>query len=151
MAHVVLYYHIVWRTKRSVRAITEEYERELYAYILGYCERKECKLIRIGGMSDHIHMLVSIKPTISVSEFVQVLKTETSKWLKTQTRKFPLFYGWSNGYAAFSYCERDKEMIRHYIMNQKTHHKKQSFKSEYEHTLKEWKIDPQTDLFLKDD
>lgn len=53
--------------------------RELYAYILGYCERKECKLIRIGGMSDHIHMLVSIKPTISVSEFVQVLKTETSK------------------------------------------------------------------------
>ena len=94
---------------------------------------------------------IKTRATANQQEFVQVLKTETSKWLKTQTRKFPLFYGWSNGYAAFSYCERDKEMIRRYIMNQKAHHKKQSFKAEYEHTLKEWKIDPQTDLFLKDD
>ncbi|MBQ6562110.1 MAG: transposase [Paludibacteraceae bacterium] len=53
MAHVVLYYHIVWRTKRSEHSITEEYERELYAYIHGYCKEKQCTLIRIGGMSDH--------------------------------------------------------------------------------------------------
>lgn len=79
MAHVVLYYHIVWRTKRSEHSITEEYERELYAYIHGYCNEKQCTLIRIGGMSDHLHMLVAIRPDIAVSEFMKVLKTETSK------------------------------------------------------------------------
>ena len=151
MAHVVLYYHVVWRTKRSEHSITEEYERELYAYIHGYCKEKQCTLIRIGGMSDHLHMLVAIRPDIAVSEFMKVLKTETSKWLKSQKSKFPMFNGWANGYAAFSYCERDKEMIRRYIMNQKVHHRGVEFRSEYESMLAEWSIDPKTDLFLKDD
>lgn len=150
MAHVVLYYHIVWRTKRSERTITEMHERNLYAYILGYCERKRCKLIRIGGMPDHIHMLVSIRPDISVSEFVQVLKTETSKWLSTQHEMFPSFDGWGNGYAAFTYCERDKETVRRYIINQKEHHRGHSFREEYENLLAEWGINAATDLFLKD-
>lgn len=150
MAHVVLYYHIVWRTKRSEHTIAEAYERDLYAYILGYCKRKECKLIRIGGMPDHIHMLVSIRPDITVSEFVQVLKTESSKWMKSERGKFPRFEGWGNGYAAFTYCERDKDMIRNYIINQKAHHHVHSFREEYESLLSEWGIDPATDLFLRD-
>lgn len=140
MSHVVLYYHIVWRTKYSELAITETYERELYAYILGYCDRKQCKLIRINGMSDHIHILVHIRADLSVSEFMQVLKTETSKWLKTQPSKFPLFKGWGNGYAAFTYCERDKEMIRQYIIKQKEHHKGSNFRTEYENILTDWGI-----------
>ena len=99
MSHVVLYYHIIWRTKRSERTIAEAYDRDLYAYILGYCERKHCKLIRIGGASDHLHMLVTIRPDIAVSDFMQVLKVETSKWMKIQRDKFPMFDGWGNGYA----------------------------------------------------
>lgn len=151
MAHVVLYYHIVWRTKRSECTITEAHDRDLYAYILGICERKQCKLIRIGGVADHIHMLITIRPDIAVSDFMQVLKTETSKWLKTQRDKFPMFAGWGNGYAAFTYCERDKEMIRHYIMNQKEHHRVHTFREEYESLLAEWGIDPATDFFLRDE
>ncbi len=151
MAHVVLYYHIVWRTKRSERTLTEAHDRDLYAYILGFCERKQCKLIRISGIADHIHMLISIRPDIAVSDFMQVLKTETSKWLKTQTEKFPLFSGWSNGYAAFTYCERDKGMIRRYIMNQKEHHRVHTFREEYEALLAEWGIDPAKDFFLHDE
>ncbi|MCQ2281947.1 MAG: IS200/IS605 family transposase [Bacteroidales bacterium] len=151
MAHVVLYYHIIWRTKRSERTIQESHERELYAYILGYCQKKKCTLIRIGGMADHIHMLVSIRPDIAVSDFMQVLKTETSKWMKDNPAMFPKFAGWGNGYAAFSYCERDKEMIRHYIMNQKEHHRQKSFHDEYVDLLKEWGIDHTLDRFLSDD
>lgn len=150
MAHIVLYYHIVWRTKRSERTITAAYARDLYAYILGFCERKRCKLIRIGGIADHIHILVSIRPDIAVSGFMQVLKTETSKWLRAQKEKFPLFDGWANGYAGFTYSERDKEMIRRYIMNQEEHHRHRTFREEYELLLSEWGIDPATDLFLRD-
>ena len=151
MSHVVLIYHIIWRTKRSEPTIAEEYEKELYAYILGYCRNKGAHLIRIGGMPDHIHILTTIRPDISVSEFVQVMKVESSKWLKTQREHFPYFDGWANGYAAFSYAERDKEMIRHYIMKQKTHHKSTTFRSEYESILKEWGLDPSEDMFFKDD
>lgn len=150
MAHVVLYYHIVWRTKRSVWSITEEYERDLYTYILGYCNNKGCKLIRINGMPDHIHLLVSIRPDIAVSQFVQVLKTETSKWLKTQRLKFPDFGGWGNGYAAFTYSESLVPTIKRYIINQKQHHQSVTFRDEYESILRQWGLDPSDDMLLND-
>lgn len=151
MSHIVLYYHIIWRTKNSQHTIPEAHEKELYAYILGYCQKKGCKLIRIGGTSNHIHMFVSIRPDIAVSNFMQVLKVETSKWIKEQDDSFPHFEGWGNGYAAFSYCERDKEMIRNYIINQKKHHAIKSFQDEYRELLCEWGIDPDQDFFLKDE
>lgn len=151
MAHVVCLYHIIWRTKCSQRTITEASERELYAYILGYCKQKDCTLVRIGGMEDHIHMLVFLRPDIALSGFMQVLKTESSKWMKEHRELFPRFEGWGNGYAAFSYSERDKEMIRGYIMRQKEHHRGKSFRDEYEELLREWGIDPETDFFLRDE
>lgn len=151
MSHIVLYYHIVWRTKNSKRTIEEAHERDLYAYILGYCEQRRCKLIRIGGMADHIHMLLSMRPDIALSDFMQVLKAETSKWMRSKKDKFPLFDGWGNGYAAFTYSEHDKEMIRQYIMKQKEHHKRQTFRDEYAALLVEWGINPATDLLLHDE
>ena len=101
-------------------------------------------------MRDHIHMLVSINPTIALSDFMQVLKTETSKWMKENREKFPMFDGWGNGYAAFTYSEKDKETIRRYIINQKEHHKKISFGDEYLAILKEANISPENDYFLED-
>ena len=95
-------------------------------------------------------MLVVIRPDLAVSDFVQVLKTETSKWLKEQRDKYPDFDGWGNGYAAFTYSERDKEMIRLYIMNQKEHHRVHTFRQEYEALLADWGIDPSTDFFFRD-
>lgn len=151
MSHIVLYYHIVWRTKRSEPTINEENEKKLYAYILGYCRNKGCPLIRIGGMPDHIHILVSIRPNISISDFMQVLKTESSKWLKTQKQDFPYFDGWGNGYAAFSYSEHEKEKIRRYIMNQKEHHKSTTFHNEYDDMLRAWGLDPSDDMFFQND
>ena len=69
----------------------------------------------------------------------------------TRCTILPMFAGWGNGYAAFTYCERDKEMIRHYIMNQKEHHRVHTFREEYESLLAEWGIDPATDFFLRDE
>ena len=151
MAHVVLLYHIIWRTKRSERTINENHERDLYAYINGFCINKKCQLIRINGMSDHLHMLMEIPPEYSVSDVVKILKVGTSKWMKEHSELFPNFDGWGNGYAAFTYSERDKGMIRQYIMNQKVHHKTKTFREEYEAMLQEWGIDPTKDFFLRDD
>ena len=90
MSYTNLVYHIVFRTHRSLPAIDEQHERELYAYFHGYIMKHKAKLYRIGGMPDHIHMLVSIPPDIAVSEFVRGLKYATSNWLKHNTI-FPFF------------------------------------------------------------
>ena len=107
MSYTTSYYHIVFRTYRSEQTIPIEHERELYAYIHGIVKNLEGQTYRIGGMPDHIHMLVSLPPTMSLSSFVQRVKTDSSKWLKMNP-DFPVFRGWGTGYAAFSYGLKDR-------------------------------------------
>jgi len=150
MSHINLTYHIVWRTKCSQRTIKEEHERELYAYILGICTEKHCHLYRINSMPDHVHMCVEIHPTIAVSEFMRVVKQETSKWMKEHREKFPFFDGWGNGYAGFTYSAKERPNVIEYIRNQKEHHKHKSFREEIEEWFKEMGEDPTIDLFFRD-
>lgn len=150
MSHQAFLYHIVFRTKGSMCSIDEQHERELYAYILGICRNKDCKLYRIGGMSDHIHMLISIPPKYSVSEFMKVLKVETNKWIH-QSKLFPIFCGWARGYAAFTYSIKEKQSVYNYIANQKQHHKYNSFVSEFFSLLKEHGLNTDDDDFFDDE
>ena len=149
MSRSCLLYHIVFRTKGGMLTINERNEKELYGYILQFCNNKQCKLYRIGGMPDHIHMLVSIHPSIAVATFIQVLKTETSKWMK-ESPSFPIFCGWAEGYAAFTYAYRDLEMVKNYIKRQKEHHHSTTFAQEYHNLLAEFHISPSEDNFLRD-
>ena len=136
MSYTNLIYHIVLRTYRSTPSITEANERDFYAYVLGYCNNHKAKLYRIGGMPDHVHMLVSIPPSIAVSEFVRGLKFAASNWLK-DNQLFPLFNGWGEGYAAFTYSKEQIQVVKQYIINQKEHHKKKSFAEEYREFIME--------------
>lgn len=148
MSYFSLTYHIVWRTKCSLPTINEEHERDLYAYIFGFCKEKKCKLYRINSMPEHIHMCVEIHPTISVSEFMKVLKKESSQWMKEHKEWFPLFEAWGNGYASFTYSAEDRPNIINYIRNQKEHHKKVDFRKEYEDMLIEFGFEPDKDVFF---
>jgi len=143
-------YHIVFRTKRSQLTIFEQSERDLYAYILGFCNNTGCRLHRIGGMPDHIHMLVDIPPTEALSSFMNRLKSETSKWMK-QNPAFPAFAGWGEGYASFTYAFGDIETVKNYIKNQKEHHRGLSFADEYRKLIEEQGIEIDDKYFLKDD
>ena len=151
MAHISLTYHIVWRTKCSRPTILEENERKLYAYIHGICKQKNCHLYRLNSMPDHVHMCVEVHPTIALSEFVRVVKQESSKWLKEHRLEFPLFEGWGNGYAAFSYSAKERHGVIEYIKNQKEHHKNKGFREEYEEWLNEMGMELAQDRFLQDD
>ncbi len=150
MSYTTTYYHIVFRTYRSEMTIPEDHEKELYAYLYGIAKNLHCQTYRIGGMPDHIHMFVSLPPTLPLASFVQRLKTDSSKWLKAN-RRFPDFRGWSHEYAGFSYSLRDKDMIVGYILRQKEHHRKVSFKEEYRSFLLKNGIVPDERYFLRDD
>ena len=150
MSHIKLLYHIVIRTKYSAWAINEEHETDLYKYMNAIAKARKSLVYCINGMPDHVHILISISPEIAISEFMMVLKSETSKWMK-KSGFFPNFVGWGNGYAAFSYNESRKHIVARYIANQKPHHRRQSFKDEFVQEMRRHGLDPTTDLFFKDD
>jgi len=149
MSYTRLLYHIVFRTKNGENAIPEQHEKELYAYIMGIISNKKSKLYRIGGVANHIHMLVDIHPTFAVSDFMKELKEYSSKWLKANPN-FPEFEGWAVSFAAFTYNLNDKQTIIDYIKNQKEHHKTVSFEEEYRNFLIENGIEIDERYFLKD-
>lgn len=149
MSYTHLLYHIVFRTKNGINTIPEQHEKELYAYMMGIINNKKSKLYRIGGVGNHIHLLVDIHPTIAVSDFMKELKEYSSKWLKTNPN-FPDFKGWAVSFAAFTYNLNDKQIIIDYIKNQKEHHKKESFETEYRNFLIENGIEIDERYFLND-
>ena len=148
MSFTNLFYHIVFHTKHNAMAIVEEHENLLYAYIHGFCKHNGVRLMRIGGMPDHIHMLVAIPPQIAVSTFVKQVKVASSKML-CENSQFNGFDGWQSGYGAFTYSQKDVEMIVNYIKKQKEHHKHVSFRDEYRLWLIENGISEDAPFFPK--
>jgi REP element-mobilizing transposase RayT len=136
MSYVKLLYHVIIRTKAAQPVLSLEYSDDLYRYIWGIIKNKNSVLYRINGMEDHIHILLSLHPTLALSDFMRDLKAESSKMLK-RTVGFERFSAWSDGYAALTYSLKDKNMIINYIKKQRDHHKKQTFKDEYVVFLKE--------------
>ncbi len=122
-------YHIIFRTKNSIKTLPLENLDNLFAYIIGFIKNKNCHLYRINGMGDHIHILSDLHPGIALADYMRDIKTSTSVWLKQQDG-FKLFDGWADGYAALTYSYREKEKLINYIKNQHDHHKNVSFEEE---------------------
>ncbi|WP_029293898.1 IS200/IS605 family transposase [Chryseobacterium hispalense] len=130
-----IYYQIVFSTKYRKPVLSIEHEDELYKYIWGIVKNKNCKLYIINGMPDHIHLFTDLHPSVSLSSFVKDIKVSSNLWIK-QSGLFPEFEEWQSGYGAFTYSEREKDIIVNYIKNQKEHHKTESFEDEYKNLLK---------------
>jgi len=118
--------HIVYGTKERRPLIDERFQPRLYDYVGGTIRALKAVCLEIGGVEDHVHILVKISPTIAVSDFLEKLKSNSSKWAKSVNRDF----GWQGGYAAFSVSESQVGRVRHYIQNQAEHHRKASFEEE---------------------
>lgn len=130
MSYTSIRYHIVIRTKDSQPTIEPAHERDLYAYIYTFIKAKSCVLYRLNGMPDHIHILMSLHPSIALSDFMRDLKTITSKFMKSHRDKFPMFDGWGREYYASTLSKEQQENVKQYIMNQKEHHKRESTREE---------------------
>ena len=149
MSYTSTMYHIIVRTHRSECTISEEHERDLYAYVMGLVDNVGGKLYRIGGMPDHVHMFLSLPANLSMSDFVQRMKSATSKWLRANP-DFPFWDGWSKEYAGFSYSVREKDTVVNYIRNQKEHHRRMTFAEEYRAFLMENGLAVDERYFLND-
>jgi REP element-mobilizing transposase RayT len=109
--------------------ITESNKKELYNYMWGIMKNLNCHLLWMNGIPNHIHILVDIHPLVSVSKFVQTLKSASSKWMK-DSGLFPYFDGWGREYCAFSKSKSDIDVTKNYIKNQEKHHHLVSYEDE---------------------
>jgi REP element-mobilizing transposase RayT len=150
MAYTNLLYHIVFRPKNSESVIPIDKEELLYRYIWGFVKNKKGVLYRIGGMPDHIHILVQLSPTIAISDFVRDLKIASGLFLENNKSYFPKFKGWARSYCAITYSKSEKDIVINYIKNQKEHHRKRTLHDELLELLREADIDVDMTYFLKD-
>lgn len=134
------YVHIVFSTKHRQPLITPSVESELHAYLGGICKNLDCYPIKIGGYTDHIHVLCSLSKKIALMKFMEEMKAHSSKWIKTKGEDFRGFY-WQNGYGAFSVNPSEIDRVVSYIENQHMHHEKKSFQDEYRLFLTEYQIE----------
>ena len=128
-------YHVVFSTKDRERVLSKAGRDDLYRFIWGVLKERESHLYRIGGVDDHVHMLISLHPSIALADLVKEIKTASSKWIKG-TGVFPIFTHWQPGYGAFTHSLAEKDDLIEYIKSQEEHHKVVSFREEYEALLK---------------
>ena len=121
--------HIAFSTKNRDPIIPTTIEPRLYAYIGGICRAMNSPLLAMNGVSDHVHMFVSLSKTIALSDLLLNVKRDSSKWVKENDATLHDF-AWQDGYFAFSIGESQVEALQAYIARQKEHHKTVDFKDE---------------------
>ncbi|HEV2392111.1 MAG TPA: IS200/IS605 family transposase [Verrucomicrobiae bacterium] len=129
-----LHYHIVFSTKNRETWIRQDAQERVWDYLGGIARENDLKPLIVGGVEDHVHMLVEIPPTIALSEALQRLKGGSSRWLK-QNIPYCRGFGWQDGYGAFTVSKSQEPHIKRYIQNQREHHRKQTFQEEYRQLL----------------
>ena len=134
------YIHIVFSTKYRQPLIKPDVESELHAYLGGICNQLECQTIKVGGYTDHIHILCKLSKKIALMKLVEEVKSHSSKWVKTKGEDYSHFY-WQNGYGAFSVNPSQVETVIAYIANQHQHHSKKNFQDEYRAILKKYQVE----------
>ena len=125
-----LQYHIVFSTKHREPWIKPEIEQRIWAYLGGIAKENRMKPLQIGGVDDHIHILLGAPATMAPAKAAQLIKGGSSSWIHTEFPKLQNF-AWQDGYGAFTVSKSAIPDVTTYIQNQREHHKRQSYKEEF--------------------
>ncbi len=127
-SHVASYFHLVISTKERQRWILPEWEDRLHSYLGGIVRGMDAIPLKIGGIDDHVHLLVRLKSKHRLDYFLRDLKADSSEWVH---REITRLFEWQKGYGAFSVSSTAVEYVSRYIENQREHHCRFDFKTEY--------------------
>ena len=123
--------HLVFSTKDRRSTIPKEMQPILWSYMAGICKNYEMIAVAIGGTENHMHVLFHLSPKLSLAKAVQLLKSNSSKWMGEQGIEF----AWQEGYGAFSVSSSNLDTVAQYICTQEAHHRKFSFEQEFRKLL----------------
>ena len=134
-----LYIQIVFSTRNRRPVIHEKIRNDVQKYITGIIQKEGSKVMAIYANPDHLHILIGLNPSTSLSSLVQKIKANSSRWLK-QKGFVSQNFEWQKGYGAFSYSRSELNRVIDYILKQPEHHKKLNYKEEYLNLLKEFDV-----------
>ena len=136
-----IYLHFVWATHRRMPLITPMLEPELYQILTEEAQRLGCQVLALGGISDHVHLVVCAPPKYAPSEIAKQLKGTSSAWVRRRIRPHqPMSaepFGWQDNYACFSLSRTHLKQAVYYVTHQKQHHAEQKLWPDWEETHQE--------------
>jgi putative transposase len=135
-----IHLQVVFTVQNRECVIGSRWKNELYRYITGIIQNNGHKVLAINGMPDHIHILFGMRPTQSLSNLMQDIKGDSSKWIN-QKGVIKGHFSWQEGYGGFSYSKSHLDTVIDYIKNQEEHHHKKTFIEEYHEFLQKFEID----------
>ena len=127
--HSSLNHHIVFSTKDRENWFPAEFRPRLHAYLGGIARNTDGIAYAVGGTGDHVHLLVGLKATHSIPDFMRILKAESSKWIKAELSRAA--FAWQEGYGIFSVSASAMASVRSYVHGQEEHHRVRTFQEEY--------------------
>lgn len=140
MSYVSSYFHCVFSTKERRRMISPELRERLWPFLGGIARQNKIKAIEIGGVEDHVHLLISLPATTAIAKAMQLIKGGSSKWIHENFPEQRLF-SWQEKYGAFSVSRSQLENVIEYIRHQEEHHKTATFQEEFLALLKRHQIE----------
>jgi REP element-mobilizing transposase RayT len=140
MSYVSSYSHCVFSTKERRPLITPELRERLWPFLGGIARQNKMKAIEIGGVADHVHILLSLPSTMAISKAMQLIKGGSSKWIHETFPEHRLF-AWQEEYGAFSVSVSQLDKTIEYIKGQEEHHRKMTFQEEFLALLKKHRIE----------
>ena len=144
-----IHIHFVFAVKFRDGIINSQWKNTLYKYITGTIHNNNHKLLAINGTSDHIHILIGLRPSQSISDLMKDVKQSSSKWIN-ENKLVKGHFEWQEGYGAFSHSKSQINKVIDYIDNQESHHKKLTFKEEYLDFLKKFDVDYDEKFIFKE-
>ncbi|MEP7337460.1 MAG: IS200/IS605 family transposase [Acidobacteriota bacterium] len=132
--HLSLHYHLIFSTKDRVAYMGKDWRDWVHAYMGGIVRDLGGLPEAVGGVEDHVHLLVGLRATHQLAEVLKEIKASSSKWVHQELKK-PLF-SWQEGYGAFTVSASQRQTIKDYIARQEEHHGRKTFQEEYLEFLK---------------
>ncbi|MGZ5432902.1 MAG: IS200/IS605 family transposase [Thermoanaerobaculia bacterium] len=137
--HTSLHYHLVFSTRERVPSIRPDIRERVHSYLGGVIRGMGGTPLEVGGIADHVHLVIGLKPTHVLADVMRVLKGDSSKWVHMElgVRDF----AWQDGYGAFTVSKSAVDAVREYVRNQEEHHRKRTFQEEYLEFLEKMAIE----------
>jgi REP element-mobilizing transposase RayT len=134
-----IYIHIVFAVKNRDAMISRAWSERLRRYITGIVQNQGHKLIAINTMPDHVHIFIGMKPDATLSDLVRDIKRDSTNFINNEIKPQGKF-AWQEGFGAFSYSHAQIDSVVKYILNQEEHHRRKTFREEYEEMLREFAV-----------
>ena len=135
-----IYIQFVFAVHGREGLLHKTWRDEVFKYMSGIIKGKNQKSIIMNGVSDHVHVLVGLRPSVRICDLVRDIKNNSSRFIN-EKKFLPGKFEWQDGYGAFSYSRSQIDNVYKYIENQEAHHRKRTFKEEYLDLLKKFEVE----------